>query len=183
MSNAECVKRWQQKQKDRLVAAEAEVTRLRSLDHAQILADSAARKLLAGGAENYVGDVFTITVDNGEAFEIVVTTQRVGAKSPHELHAEASAKLEDAERRIRKEIADGLLSSAFLHCDVDKEDVLLCIEHGPGTLSEIKARLAKCCVPTAVEEALLAAGEYTPEELWGGREPSCPKCIGSKRRD
>lgn len=101
MSNAECVKRWQQKQKQRLEDAEAEVARLRSLDHAQILADSAARKLLAEGAENYVGDVFTITVDNGEAFEIVVTTQRVGAKSPHELHAEANAKLEYATQLLR----------------------------------------------------------------------------------
>ena len=36
---------------------------------------------------------------------------------------------------------------------------------------------AECCVPTAQEEALLAAGEYTPEELWGGKEPSCPRCF------
>lgn len=39
---------------------------------------------------------------------------------------------------------------------------------------------AACCAPTAEEEALLANGEYTPEELWGGREPTCPKCIGKK---
>lgn len=35
-----------------------------------------------------------------------------------------------------------------------------------------------CCVPTAEEEVLLAAGDCTPEELWGGRRPTCPKCIG-----
>lgn len=34
-----------------------------------------------------------------------------------------------------------------------------------------------CCTPTAEEKALLAAGDYTPEELWGGSRPTCPKCI------
>ncbi|WP_162888977.1 hypothetical protein [Pseudomonas syringae] len=34
-----------------------------------------------------------------------------------------------------------------------------------------------CCTPTAEENALLAAGDYRPEELWGvGGKPSCPKC-------
>lgn len=36
-----------------------------------------------------------------------------------------------------------------------------------------------CCTPTTEEKALLAAGEYTPEELWGGSQPTCPECIGS----
>lgn len=35
-----------------------------------------------------------------------------------------------------------------------------------------------CCKPTAEENALLKAGDYTPEELWGGPRPTCPKCIG-----
>lgn len=39
----------------------------------------------------------------------------------------------------------------------------------------------KCCEPTADEEVLLATGEYTPEELWGGRRPTCPKCIGDEQ--
>lgn len=39
----------------------------------------------------------------------------------------------------------------------------------------------KCCKPTADEEVLLATGEYTPEELWGGRRPTCPKCIGDEQ--
>jgi hypothetical protein len=34
----------------------------------------------------------------------------------------------------------------------------------------------KCCEPTADELASLAAGDYTPEELWGGSKPTCPKC-------
>lgn len=35
----------------------------------------------------------------------------------------------------------------------------------------------KCCEITDEEQALLDAGEYTPEELWGGSLPTCPKCI------
>lgn len=35
----------------------------------------------------------------------------------------------------------------------------------------------QCCMPTDEEKALLAAGDYTPEELWGGSRPTCPKCI------
>ncbi|MCQ9423426.1 hypothetical protein NRB16_07815 [Pseudomonas sp. LJDD11] len=38
----------------------------------------------------------------------------------------------------------------------------------------------KCCVATPEEQALLASGEYTPEELWGGSSPSCPECHGQK---
>lgn len=38
---------------------------------------------------------------------------------------------------------------------------------------------AQCCRPTADEEVLLATGEYTPEELWGGPRPTCPKCLKS----
>ncbi|MEE4662822.1 hypothetical protein V2L09_02670 [Pseudomonas alliivorans] len=37
-----------------------------------------------------------------------------------------------------------------------------------------------CCTPTAEENALLAAGDYRPEELWGvGGKPSCPKCYAA----
>ena len=38
----------------------------------------------------------------------------------------------------------------------------------------------KCCTPTDEEEALLASGDYRPEELWGGGRPTCPKCIKSE---
>lgn len=34
-----------------------------------------------------------------------------------------------------------------------------------------------CCKPSAEDLALLAAGDYQPEELWGGPRPTCPKCI------
>lgn len=39
------------------------------------------------------------------------------------------------------------------------------------------ANTDKCCEPTAEELALLAAGDCTPQELWGGSRPTCPKCI------
>lgn len=36
---------------------------------------------------------------------------------------------------------------------------------------------AECCTVSAEDRALLAAGDYTPEELFGvGGKPSCPKC-------
>lgn len=38
------------------------------------------------------------------------------------------------------------------------------------------AQKVACCEPTQEEEALLAAGDYTPEELLGGSKPTCPKC-------
>lgn len=41
-----------------------------------------------------------------------------------------ASQLEDIEREVRKKIVTELRSSAFLYCDVNKEDVLLCIEHG-----------------------------------------------------
>lgn len=44
---------------------------------------------------------------------------------------------------------------------------------------EFKAALkpAECCTASPEERALLDAGDYTPEELWGvGGKPSCPKC-------
>lgn len=46
-----------------------------------------------------------------------------------------------------------------------------------GAVPDKYIELTKCCVPTADEEVLLATGEYTPEELWGGPRPTCPKCF------
>lgn len=36
---------------------------------------------------------------------------------------------------------------------------------------------AKCCSPTDQELEQLKNGDYTPQELWGASEPSCPKCV------
>ncbi|MBD9459156.1 hypothetical protein IB241_15850 [Pseudomonas sp. PDM05] len=39
---------------------------------------------------------------------------------------------------------------------------------------------AECCTVSAEDRALLEAGDYTPEELFGvGGKPSCPKCAKS----
>ncbi len=39
------------------------------------------------------------------------------------------------------------------------------------------AEVSKCCTISADDRALLEAGDYTPEELFGtGGKPSCPKC-------
>lgn len=47
-------------------------------------------------------------------------------------------------------------------------------------IEELEAAIVpKCCVPTPEEEALLASGDYRPEELWGGSRPTCPNCIGT----
>lgn len=53
-----------------------------------------------------------------------------------------------------------------------------CPERGKEFGAEPSA--PKCCTPTAEEEALLASGDYRPEELWGGIRPTCPKCIKSE---
>ena len=39
----------------------------------------------------------------------------------------------------------------------------------------------ECCKVSPEDKALLAAGEYTPEELFGiGGKPSCPKCFNRR---
>lgn len=81
----------------------AELERLKNLPHGQILAESAARHLLNSGAQNFIGDVFTIEADDGETkFEIVVTTQKVGAKSPGEVCNELQTKLGATQRALRQ---------------------------------------------------------------------------------
>jgi hypothetical protein len=49
---------------------------------------------------------------------------------------------------------------------------------GP-TAWAFSGRESECCSPTTLEKELLASGDYTPEELWGGKRPTCPKCIVS----
>ena len=83
-----------------LDAALAEVERLKNMDHRQILAESAAKYLLDSGAENFIGDVFTIEADDGLVkFEVIVTTQKVGAKSPGEVCKDLQQRLTVAEQR------------------------------------------------------------------------------------
>lgn len=100
----------------------SEIDRLKGLDHNQILAESAARHLINSGAKNYTGEVFTITLDDGsEAFEVVVTTQRVGAKCPHELHSEAVTERDSLHAQLAER--DALLLWALYHHQGGKSDV------------------------------------------------------------
>lgn len=136
------------------------------LDHPEVLAKAVAQYFHDKEITNYIGEVYSVTVGEGsEKFEIVVTTQRVDAKSPHDLRLEAEAKVEELKQLCRDV--------------VNSPDAVMV----PLPLWQRLQHAAVCCAPTAEEEALLATGEYTFEELWGGREPTCPKCIGSKRRD
>lgn len=41
----------------------------------------------------------------------------------------------------------------------------------------VEAQVAQCCEPTAKELEALNSGAFTPEELWGGSRPTCPKCV------
>ncbi|MFF7108143.1 hypothetical protein [Pseudomonas sichuanensis] len=60
------------------------------LDYNKTLAEVAAYYLLTEAPVNYVGKVFTISLkDDEQSFEIVVTTQRIGAKTAHELRENA----------------------------------------------------------------------------------------------
>lgn len=49
------------------------------------LAEAAAKRFIESGAANYTGDVFTVTREDGQpAFEVLVTIQKAGAKSPQD---------------------------------------------------------------------------------------------------
>lgn len=116
----------------REAALRGENTRLRSMDHRQILAESAAKYLLDSGAENFIGDVFTIEADDGfTKFEVIVTTQKVGAKSPGELCNDL---------KHRATVAENLLQSALSYfTESGMPEDLLC---------EFKAVLSKVNGPT-----------------------------------
>ena len=63
---------------------------MNAINHNQILAEAAARYLRETGAINYTGAVFTITfTGRDEQIEVLVTTQKVGASTPHDLRIKA----------------------------------------------------------------------------------------------
>lgn len=87
------------------------------INHNQTLARAAARYLRETGATNYAGVVFVITFDSGgEQLEVLVTTQKVGALTPHDLRLNAEAELETERQR-----ADMLkIENAELRRDADR---------------------------------------------------------------
>lgn len=44
-----------------------------------------------------------------------------------------------------------------------------------------KEEAVPCCTASAEDIELIAKGDFTPEELWGGPRPTCHKCIGGKQ--
>lgn len=69
-----------------------------NIQYPKLIADAVAQHFVDSGATNYTGDVYTVTVDATEQqFEIVVTTQLVGAKSPHDIAVEKAERLAKAE--------------------------------------------------------------------------------------
>lgn len=72
------------------------------LKYPQILANAVGEYFRDKGFINYEGEIYTLIADDTEQqFEIVVTTQLVGAKTPHDLREEAVAKLEYATQLLR----------------------------------------------------------------------------------
>lgn len=111
----------------------AELEGFRTLNHNQILAEAVGRHLLNSGAKNYTGEVFTIALDDGaEQFEVVVITQKVGAKNPHELRIEAeqrTAKLVE----VLKGLPEGFKDLSGSECTAG---VTACIEYTEHSIFE-----------------------------------------------
>lgn len=66
-------------------------------------------------------------------------------------------------------------------CQQNKSDQTMEVQeqHILNVLKSLGVALkpAECCTVSAEDRALLATGDYTPEELFGvGGKPSCPKC-------
>jgi hypothetical protein len=109
-----------------------ELERIRSLNHNQILAEAAGRHLLNSGAKNYVGQVFTISLDDGTAqFEVVVTTQKVGAKSPDEMRVDAETRTAELLEVLKglpegfKDLSGGEYSAGVTACIEHTEQCIL----------------------------------------------------------
>lgn len=84
------------------------------INHNQILAEAAARHLRDTGAKNYTGAVFAITFDtDGEQIEVLVTTQKVGAPTPHDLRLQAEAELAALREETANQHPDSVLCDFY----------------------------------------------------------------------
>lgn len=152
-----------------------------------IITDNYARAL--SEQEHFQGRGRTATIhplgrvgDPGEVERL--RAQMAEQKAHHKRLAVASAKKREALKAELCRLQDLFVVRGHI---LAERDALLREIHD-GTLSgyqrwvKIEAALSAsaestCCTPTAEEKALLAAGDCTPEELWGGSRPTCPKCI------
>lgn len=84
------------------------------INHNKLLAEAAARHLRATGAKNYTGAVFTITFDaDDEQIEVLVTTQKVGAPTPHDLRLQAEAELAALREDTANQHPDAVLCNFY----------------------------------------------------------------------
>jgi hypothetical protein len=82
---------------------EVEAKDISYTDMARLLAQGVGNFVHEHGLENYAGSVYTLTLDKtGEQFEVFVGTQRVGAKTAHDLLQEAKAEIE----QLKVELAE-----------------------------------------------------------------------------
>lgn len=101
----------------------------------------------------------------------------------------AAAEQDDRNNRVLKIAADEVLSLEKRVGVLEGllRDVSESVTGRQGTFARIPAdwfdrrdaalKPAECCTVSAQDRALLEAGDYTPEELFGiGGKPSCPKC-------
>lgn len=68
----------------------------------EVLAEHCAKSAIAEGVKNYRGASYTISQDDGGSFELVVTVQRLSAKSPQEVNEELGREVE----RLRAELTE-----------------------------------------------------------------------------
>ena len=107
------------------------------INHNQVLAEAAARHLRETGAENYTGAVFTVTFAGiDEQIEVLVTTQKVGALTPHDLRIKAETEREAF--RIQLTEANNLLKKL---ADIDLSASDFDFDHWQYLLSEVSLQL------------------------------------------
>jgi hypothetical protein len=93
---------------------------------------------------------------------------------------EATRDALEAAQYLNKEVAGRVSECEKLFSDlVNSPHAVAVPVHFWKRIKEFSAvdKPAECCTVSAEDQALLDAGDYTPEELFGiGGKPSCPKC-------
>ncbi len=161
-----------------------------------LLADPDSWDTCSGEPQNFLRDeAGTASVEDGSVAKATLEALLSASAEPapecfcveHGLHIETLQKLL---RDFLDSVRNAPVSSGVCCCGSNMDSHGMGDGHSPvdewdelikSWTNTIEAVLPEtCCVPTAEELASLQAGDYTPEELWGGPEPTCPKCIGKK---
>lgn len=136
-----------------------EIAKLKALLQRAYDADLAARHCQPYNTSKLMDEIESVLHNDGEE---VTKGWRVGLAGGQGFEWTESAETADKCRQRGEPVEEWFISGST------ERERFLAVALGEGR--------SKCCVPTAQEEALLAQGEYRPEELWGSSEPSCPKC-------